>query len=197
MSSSNAPTGPPRSFRGDSRGQAVQIDFMTAIAITVATLAFVMLVGNMMVGTSEAIDRSTDLTGFRGGDRLVDDVLATGPNEPTVTPACAEAYFNRENSTAAATSCGYTSFDASSADRYLQTSLGISPEYSVNLSVRGDTGVLTGDYDTNGRTVMYTLGPAPPTGDYATTHRQFVFTSDIDTDGVREPYTLYFKVWEH
>ena len=175
----------------------MQIDFANAMVIAIATLAFVMFLGNMMVGATEAVDRSNDITGFRVGDRLVDDVLAASPNEPTVTPACAEAYFNTENATSAATSCGYTAFDATNDFTYLHTSLGVSQEYTINITVEGDSGVLRGDYDTNGITVTYATGPTPPSGGFATVHRQFVFTSDIDGDGTREPYTLYVSIWDH
>lgn len=167
------------------------------MVIAIGTLAFVLFLGNMMVGATEAVDRSEDLTGFRVGDRLVDDVLATGPNDATVTPACAEAYFNAENATPEALSCEYGGFDATNESTYLATSLGLSPEYTLNVSVRGETGILQGDYDTNGITVQYALGPKPPTGGYATVHRMFAFTTDIDGDGTREPYTLYVSIWEH
>lgn len=177
-------------LRTDSRGIAIQLDFLNAMILLIGGIVGLLFLSNAFIAGMAQGGSGQDTVAIRGSERLADDIFLNETSDALLTPGCTEDFFAQGgNST-----CGYTDFSDDSELDYLRNAMGIREPYEINVTIEDTTGVWEG-HAGSGSPYKHRLGPSTPSiPEISTIHRQVSY-GDYDGDGEVEYFTMYVRVW--
>jgi len=171
------------------RGQATQLDFLTAAVIVITAIALYNIGAGVILNAQGETVSASDQVTIRAEERVVDDLLVNETGDTLLAPGCSRAFFTAGGNA----SCG---IPAGTGPSYLRSLVGVG-DYDINITVRNESGIINLDPSNGSRPFRHAVGePYPQTGEVVAIDRLVSYGTDLSRDDSIDKYTLTVRVWE-